>query len=437
MTALRPRPRLRSPRLPHVSAGQLLTGLGAALVLAAAVLVIAGVFRSSHAAAQPGFVSAPGSDEPPLEYIYLDAARVNSYLGQVQDGLSNSVQRTESRTEAISAGLSAGALAQVSGSQSSQEGSQETLVATAADSFYKLLRLLRKGEDRSCPRGAGGRPPGRCGVDYCPTQADDNWLGDVNDLPTQRVQKKLIDKYLSCIGVGSFIRLTHVQLFLPPFAQVLPNAQSANVVYGGEPWRRRAFASPTQSTDPKAIAAYAHTVGPDPRMPFVAAPYGSSDVMGPGAIPAGLPASTHHDVTFFLPADYLDLTSEPSLLTGSVTVVGKVIYAALNGGPAYIDYPTISEFAPALLKAHQAFSDRLGVCSQTPPKAVLATAKTPRRTHHHAPAAHGKPSAATPPAAERAARSGCYDPQAILHAVKSSVTLKPPFVVILPLAIYE
>jgi len=437
MTALRPRPRLRPPRLPHVSAGQLLTGLGTALVLAAAVLVIAGVFRSSHAAAQPGFVSAPGSDEPPLEYIYLDAARVNSYLGQVQDGLSNSVQRTESRTEAISAGLSAGALAQVSGSQSAQEGSQETLVATAADSFYKLLRLLRKGEDRSCPRGAGGRPPGRCGVDYCPTQADDNWLGDVNDLPTPRVQKKLIDKYLSCIGVGSFIRLTHVQLFLPPFAQVLPNAQSANVVYGGEPWRRRAFTSPTQSTDPKAIAAYAHTVGPDPRMPFVAAPYGSSDVMGPGAIPAGLPASTHHDVTFFLPADYLDLTSEPSLLTGSVTVVGKVIYAALNGGPAYIDYPTISEFAPALLRAHQAFSDRLGVCSQSPPKAVLATAKAPRRTHHHARAAHGKPSAATAPAAERATRSGCYDPQAILHAVKSSVTLKPPFVVILPLAIYE
>jgi hypothetical protein len=202
-----------------------------------------------------------------------------------------------------------------------------------------------------------------------------------------------------------------MQLFLPPFAQVLPSAQSVAAVYGATPWRRFSFVSPTQSTSPSDIAQYGASLGRSPRMPFLGAPFGSGYRIGSGL----------NHVTFFLPMAYHDLTFEPSLLSGPVTVVGKIVAFAVTRRKVYIDYPTISEFAPALLKASETFDDRLGVCSTDPPRAVLKKSST----GHELPGISSR-------TVEK-----CTSPHAVLAAIKRSVTLRAPYVVVLPLAVYQ
>jgi hypothetical protein len=98
-------------------------------------------------------------------------------------------------------------------------------------------------------------------------------------------------------------------------------------------------------------------------MPFVAAPYGADERVG-------------HGVTFFLPAGYSGITTEPSLLSGSVTIVGEIVYSAGAGAP-YIDYPTVDTFGRALLKAPAALRTDLGVCSKAPPSRSLPKSAPP------------------------------------------------------------
>src|SRR5207244_11137997 len=79
---------------------------------------------------------------PPAEYVYLDTARVLSYLGQVEGGLSKSEKRTLGLSQTTTAGISAGAAAQLSASSQRRLSSQETVAPSVADRFYRFLRWL-------------------------------------------------------------------------------------------------------------------------------------------------------------------------------------------------------------------------------------------------------------------------------------------------------
>jgi hypothetical protein len=417
------------------TAGRILVGVGAVVVLVLIVIVIMHVFSGSGAAASDNL---PSSDVPPLEFIYLDAARVDNYLGQMQGGLSNSEQRSDQVMQAINATLSGSVAGQLAASESSQQATQETVTPTTADRFFLFLRLLREG-------APSANASANQTTQDCPDRSG-QWLWQL----TEPVKADVVNELNRCVGVGRFIRLTNAQLFLPPYAQVLPNAQSATALYGGEPWVRYPFTSPTQSTGPALISSYAREVGQDPRLPFIAAAYGSTASIGPPGAPSATapgsdtaqigstsrstngssagkgaaPGATsvtgpNDDVAFFVPVNYEDLTNEPSLLSGSVTIVGKVVYYSDEGGPAYIDYPTIREFAPALVAQLQhktGLISELGVCSQLPPQRVQA-GFTPR----------GK-SSGDP--------SQCGTRTALLEALKKSVTFRGPYAVILPVAIY-
>lgn len=327
----------------------------------------------------------PQADSPPLEFAYLDAGRVAAYLGQAVDGLASTEQRSKQLTHSVNATLSAGSIAQAGFAEQAQEGTSATITLTAADDFYTFLRLLRKdGEATGNSCGAGG--PG-------------TWLGTIND----QLKGPGIMNKLKCIGVGDFVRIVNAQLFLPPFAQALKRVQSTNAFFGQLPSPRTSFTSPTQSAQvSKAIHAYEKRVGGNPRLPFVAAPYGGPRKLGNGG------------VTIFLPAEYAGISSEPSLLSGSVTIVGKVIYYASKGA-AYVDYPTVSTFGKALHEASPTFLNDLGVCSKAPP---LVT-----NPLEHASSGHR--------------RTPCASFGATLRHVRNSVSFKPPIVVILPLAIYQ
>lgn len=340
--------------------------------------------NDSQATAKP----LPEADTPPIEFAYLDPLRADAYLGQAEGGLANSEQRSEQLINSINASVSIGTAGQVGGSEQKQLSTVATVTPQAADRFYTFLRRLLQGGE------ANYKEPNTCNGEKAT-----RWLGDVNDEDGAR---EVMDQ-VECIGVGNFIRIRHAQLFLPPFAQALPRVQSANAFFGALPAPRTAFTSPTQSVEiTKALSGYAKLVGSDPRMPFVAAPYGADERVG-------------HGVTFFLPAGYGGITSEPSLLSGSVTIVGEIVYSAGAGAP-YIDYPTVDTFGRALLKAQTALRTDLGVCVRS----------LPTRT----PLAALRPSSLARPAA-------CRSEQQTLDDVKKSVTFKPPVVVVLPLAIYE
>jgi hypothetical protein len=357
----------------------------------------------------------PAPDAPPFEFVYLDSSRVNSYLGQLENGLSQQQQRTAQDTQNVNESLSAGTVAQFANSASKQEGTQETVTVTSADRFYLFLRLLRQGTLPKCVSGAGedaSRWHWMVGASFDPTQA------------------RTVMSAVDCAGVGTFIRLSNMQLFLPPFAQVLPSAQSVSTVYGNTPWRRFPFTSPTQSTKPSDIHNYVKTVGKNPRMPFLGAPFGSGWPIGAGA----------DNVTFFLPMAYRGLTFEPSLLSGPVNVVGKIVAFAdpprkgKGKRKSYIDYPTISEFGQALLRQSPAFDNGLGVCATAPPPAVLSKPpnEKPGVGARNTPGEARGPKPSTCPSTGSVLRAG-----PVLKAIKRSVTLQAPYVVVLPLAIYQ
>jgi hypothetical protein len=329
------------------------------------------------------------ADVPPLEYAYLDPRRVAAYLGQDENGLAKIEERTDQINHSLKAGVSFSGGPSAEASGETQHKTTATVEPNAADHFYTFLRLLREHE-------ANYTKPSTCNT-YRRTQ----WLGEVDDqAPADKIMKEI-----ACVGAGDFVRVHNAQLFLPSFAQALPLVQSADAFYGELPAERHSFTSPTQLTSAPFAAALKHYVthvGKDPRMPFVAAPYGEESDVGA-------------NVGMFLPAEYRGLTTEPSLFSGSVTIVAKVVYYATKGAP-YIDYPTVATFGRALLKAPAAFRNDLGVCSNSPPVPTLPGAvKKPAETH----------------------ATNCTGKQQMIYEVKKSVRLKPPFVVLLPLAIYE
>lgn len=332
-------------------------------------------------------------DVPPLEYAYLDSARVAAYLGQEENGLANSEERTDQITRSLKAGLSGAGGPSLEGNDETQHRTTATVTPNAADDFYTFLRVLRAGSE------AEYRQP-----ETCNTNARGDWLGEINEDSS----REEIMQEVACVGVGNFVRVHNAQLFLPPFAQALPLVQSTNAIYGALPAARTPFTSPTQSASvpfKAALAKYVRLLGRDPRMPFVAAPYGSGTSVG-------------KDVGLFLPTDYLGLTHEPSLFSGSVTIVAKVVSYEVKGAP-YIDYPTVASFGRALLEAPAVVRSDLGVCSGTPPVATQ-------------PAAVKRQEGAHTPSSTRCATS-----QTMLYDVKKSVRFRPPFVILLPLAIYQ
>jgi hypothetical protein len=141
-----------------------------------------------------------------------------------------------------------------------------------------------------------------------------------------------------------------------------------------------------------AIDAYKRSLGANPRLPFIVPTL------------AAEPKTQPHGVNFFVPVRYRWLAAEPSLLSGSLTVVGKVTYRDLRvpdrticgrrldaeATPQYFDQQTLLAFGPAL---------------QAAPDQLLATVGIERQT--------------------------------LLPAVRASVTLPAPMMVVVPLAIYQ
>jgi hypothetical protein len=360
-------------------------------------------------------------DTPPVEYAYLDSLRAVAYLGQIEGGLATTIQRTDEVSHALNATVAVGTVGKLGVTDETKHSATSTITPQAAERFYTLLRRLREGGEKEERNGLCVE------VEDKATDKRDKgerlfWLGEVNE----QASLKEVIKGMECIGAGAFVRIRNAQLFLPPFAQTLPRTRSTNVFFGALPSPRTPFTSPEQSVQlARALPEYARLVGTNPRMPFVAAPYGNAKRIGSAG--GGLP--------IFLPSLYRGLTLEPSLLSGPVTIVGKIVYYAAKGTP-YIDYPSVVKFGRALMLTRKALRVDLGVCSNTPTVAIRAHSvkqATVKNTKSlRTPQTHSK--AAT---RARSPAARCATRQRTLFEIKKSMTFKPPFAVVLPIAIYE
>jgi hypothetical protein len=231
------------------------------------------------------------------------------------------------------------------------------------------------------------------------TKDDRRWLHEVSAQasPDYRLAKHAAA--LCRVKEGDFVRIENVHLFLPPYAAILPKVRYAQRTVRTElhsalrAKARRARANAAASANVQAaIAAYQKALGSNPRLPFVA-PTLALD-----------PKRQAHGVLFFIPARYDWVADEPSLLSGSLTVVGKVTFsdlrvpgrtichrAAEKGDRTnYFDQQTLLTYAPALQSATNDFLASVGM----------------RRKR-------------------------------VVASVRASVTFRTPMMVVVPLAIYQ
>ncbi|HWI71237.1 MAG TPA: hypothetical protein VNT55_04735, partial [Baekduia sp.] len=310
----------------------------------------------------PGVRSFERPSEPPPEYLYLDTSRALAYLAQIEDGLTSNEKRTIETTVGVTAkagtdGLEASSTAQRVGFVS------QDVTAAATDRFYKLLGALQGGFEKN----------------------DRTWLWDVNARPRPGAMHAALAT-LGKLSIGDFVRIRHATMYLPPYAQVYPRTSYAlNYVGGRLPAPRRPLYAPPSAPQAKAIKAYRAKVGKRPRISFVAPLFDESK--GPA-------------VSFVVPVQYRGLTSEPSSLSGEVTIVGKVIYLDVRDGTTdkerqwrWVDRQMLHDFGPAV--------------RQAPPELVklLGLKKVPK--------------------SQRVA------------AVRDNVSFEPPLAVVLPVAIYQ
>jgi hypothetical protein len=374
-------------------------------------------------------------DVPPLEFAYLDSARVSEYLGQAENGLIRSETRATQIKKSLNAALSAGGNATLGADQQDEESSSATVEPDGADRFYTFVRLLHAETPANARPAASGKS--------CASATHrKGWLSDVDF----GEKAKNVVREFGCIGVGNFVRIDDVELFVPPFAQALPRLRSANTFYGSLPAPKARFTSPTQSVALRhALTDYVARLGTTARVPFVGAPYGEGSKLGTR-------------IPVFMPTEYRDITQEPSLLAGPVTVVGKLVYVELTSPPvkhvrgrrpkpappAYIDYATVDKFGQALLRSRPIFRADLGVCSKAP--TLQTRAQAPLGTTLPLAGGNASSRAAQRQAAQsgskrrasaRNAKRQCTSSQAMINEVKKDVSFRPPFVIVRPLAIYD
>jgi hypothetical protein len=304
-----------------------LTLAGAVLVGAAAVgvgwLFVEGRGGSTVSALEQD----PGI--PPPDYVYLDNARVVSYLGQIEGGLSESEKQTVQQTENRNAGVG-GSGVQIGGAAGRSSSVERVVTPTATARFYRLLDRL-------------------------------DAHGYLRTIDTAAAPEALVPAF-AAVPEGTFVRLRNCTLRIPTYVQLeqLMRASGGRIsafdayVQAGQRMppvaqdvlsfaeleagrRKAAVGSPTVAIAAaverrltKVVRRYVEAVGPNPRVPI-------STCDGETKLrPRG--------VDLLFPIQLADLSSEKSLVAGPVTVVGKIVRAVRQPDEAYVDEASLALF---------------------------------------------------------------------------------------------
>jgi hypothetical protein len=273
----------------------------------------------------------------PGEHLYLDDERVDAYLGQLRGGLAPSERQSVSVTRSRNAQLDLQQVVQVGASVEEQRVVERTVSSRAADRFYLLEAELASRFGKSEHVGFRFRRV-RANAQGC------------REIAGGRVIKS-----------GQIIRITGAHLQVPTYALAL-----AKVAHASQ------FMAPQQAerVTPEALSALAErsqaslgrfvdSFGPDPRLPLRLA----------------IRRGDRMICTVFLPARYSKLVDAPSLLTGQVTVVGKVVRTLSGEGKEYFDVETAARYGRAVLGADQAVQEVLALGGEAAREVVNASAR--------------------------------------------------------------
>jgi hypothetical protein len=259
------------------------------------------------------------SSKLPGEYLYLDEERVDAYLGQLQGGLSATERQSVSRTEDRNATVGVDPV-QIGASVQRKEVTERTVSSQAADRFFELESELES-------RFADANSPY---VRFMQMEAAKNACAEI---------KRLVN-----IKEGQILRITGANLRVPTYALAL-----AKVAHADQ------FLHPQQDPVPSerltrlalesqpGLKRFVDRLGADPLLPF------------------RLKIRRRPHCEVFMPARYLAVNDAPSLLTGPVTIVGKVVRRLTKKEKTYFDVDTAVRYERALEDSGRGVKRTLGL----------------------------------------------------------------------------
>ena len=274
---------------------------GTVVLLAVAALWIfgAGQFddggQSPTSASEEIFALGQGGG-PPREFLYLDGARVDSYLSQFEGGLSTLQKTSASKVDKRSGEVSASP-SKVGREVQAQDVFERSVTPTTTSRMVNVLGYLRRAD-------ALHRLPALAARDDDAARA-------------RTAAAKFLVSWRS-VRQGDFVQITG------PVS--IPRAERLYQIVRQVP---------ETSSAGRLGARLRKAIGDDPRFPISITADG-----GQGA-----------PTRLILPLQFSLLATESSLIVGRLTVIGKVLYRVPAGGRAFKDLQTWSRFRAATIRS--------------------------------------------------------------------------------------
>jgi hypothetical protein len=300
-----------------------------------------------------GVIPSPRAGEDqrrrkPYEYAYLDRARVDAYLGQLNEGDVTQETRTDVVKGDKGVKLEVKALGEASGSISTERTASVVVSLSEADNFFKLEKELRAEDSLTdipvsacCSASARGQLSEKLRQ---LTAAEPEVQLRKREENTRSDLDHSSEGVLEHLPLGTIVKLEGVSLAIPPYLTPYPSLRYAALRYikhdpvlGAAPlFDPREAELATEEATTKERKRFIEDAGPNPRLPF-------STKVG--------------HLTVVIPARYSYITGDPSLYGTSLTVVGELVHEGRNFGDAASEVT----YLPALMKASPAFLEDIGV----------------------------------------------------------------------------
>ena len=267
---------------------------------------------------EPAGPATPASHRLPGEHLYLDDERVDAYLGQLRGGLAPSERQQVSVTRSRNAELALQQVVQVGASVEEQQVVERTVSSRAADRFYLLEAELMSRFRESEHVGHRFRRV-RANAQGC-----------------RQVRRGTV------IKPGQIIRITGAHLRVPTYALALAKvAHAAQFLASHQPEDGVSPEALSQLAEERqrSLQRFVKGFGTEPLVPFRVLVGRSCQV--------------------FVPARYSKLVDAPSLLTGQVTVVGKVVRTISGEREPYFDVETAARYGRAVQDADRSVQEVL------------------------------------------------------------------------------
>ena len=251
----------------------------------------------------------------PAEFLYLDDERVDAYLGQLRGGLSPTEQRSIRLTKRHQAEAGLDKVVQLGGSTEQEELINRSVETNAADRFFllesELAARFTDVDDVRLRFKSIVAPRDAC--------TEIRRLKEIKEGQILRVLGANLRVPTYALALA---KVAHADQFRPPGQDEVMPRQLARLALEGQRGLKRLVKS--------------KSLGADPRLPFWLQIHPNRPKKG---------------CEVFMPAQYSKVIDAPSMLTGPVTIVGKVVRRLTKLEGTYVDVDTEVRWESALRRS--------------------------------------------------------------------------------------